>query len=122
MPSTNKHGPHQQVVPEDIEREHVSRRHGEARFSESESLDDIQIRNVSARGGTPGRIGRLGLAIATAPTRATNKQHAGEPDGDQVIGVERFAQAGDVRLVGSPGIVDPATSAGRRGPGRPWTR
>ena len=77
-------------------------------FSRSRLIARTEIQAIDARTsssvtGQPAPVlpGRLGLAIATAPTSATNNKHARQPDGDQVIGIERFTQAGDVRLLRS---------------------
>ncbi len=55
------------------------------------------------------------MAIAQGADQGDEQQGTGQLDGDQVVGVERFAQAGDVRL-GHAGMSSRAgPSAERRG-------
>ena len=53
----------------------------------------------------PGRTGGFGAAIDRAAISATKSNAAGQFDRDQVVGVESFAQAGDMRL-GFTGFID----------------
>ena len=117
-PQRHQGGADEQVVRQHVEREGVG--HGGARcvrvgriVRQTSGVGRRRRRRRSSVRGRSGRIGGFGRGDRQGADQGDEQQGAGELDGDEVVGVERLAQPGDVAAWRRPSSASGSRAVGR---------